>query len=476
MKLLSILLCAVSASAFAQQKTNDFYSRVTSQLSPQLKEILVKQMATHGLNKTTLDKQRLVAYSLRDFQNNVANDSMYFGYSGNRGSSFANCMENMEGRNGRYSKPDTLWSFFGGGLSFDARYTYDSHDSLLSVYYVGIHSRVVYTRDNAGNAIITEAFDSTGNQITHTATYSAYDNQNRKILDSTDQSNKTNYAYGQGVDSSIHYTWATATAAWEQAYMALDIYNNAGTPTVHYQFSPAGSNAWDSAFRVSYTYNANGFLTLALTSIYDDLNNSWRDVNKEIFDYTGNHPFYSYYETLENTPSGWVGDNKFACQTNNAGNWDVFYGFAWNNTTNVWDTSRRINFTYNNLDLISTLETYRYDNTIGSFEANPFQLETYYYKTYIVPNAVDVIHAVAAEISAYPNPVSGNLHIGGNIGNQDVSMQIISITGVRLFNASGNWQSMNKDIDMSGFANGVYYLLIKDGNGNKIAAKQIIKA
>ncbi|WP_165836262.1 T9SS type A sorting domain-containing protein [Taibaiella soli] len=474
MKFLSILLCATSATAFAQQQNNNpLYTKMTGHMKPQVKEILAKQLAAqHGLNKTTVNKQRLVGFSAQNLMTGDV-DSTYLGYSGLRGSSFANCLDNMNGYDGSYSKADTVWRFTSGALHSDMRYTYDSHDSVLTIYDAMAPFSMVYTLDNADNAIVTDIYDTSGGQPTHMVTYSQYDNQKRKTYDSTDGLTKTMYGYAPGVDSALSYYWDGTQSVWIPTSKIVHTYNSANLMTGEYSYQ-AGANSWDPAYRTTYTYNNSGFLATTLSETFD-ANIGWANDYKEAFGYTGSNALYNTYEAYYTDQNGsWIGDTKFDCTINSAGNWGAFHSFEWGNA-NSFDSSARIDFTYNNFNYITEMDFYYYDYTTGAYDPTVLERDNYYYQTYNVPDAVTTVHTAVADITTYPNPVSGKLHIGGNIGSKNVSMQIISITGARLFNTSGNWQSMNKDIDMSSFANGVYYLVIADENGNKIAAKQIVK-
>lgn len=477
MKFLSILFCAMSATAFAQQQNNHaLYAKMTQRMRPQSRLLLDKQMAVaHGQNKTTGNKQRLVGYSTYDMQGSI--DSNYFGYSGLRGTSYANCYENIQGGGGTFSKPDTIFTFSSGALSADVRFTYDGHDSVLSEYNAMLHYRAVYTLDNAGNTIISDYYDSSAGQ-THTTLYSFFDNQNRRILDSMEQMGKIVYGYGQGIDSSINYSWDVNSATWSLSNKNVNIYNNAGmlSSFYQYQYDPSTST-WFPGYRTNYTFNSNGFVTSALWDVYDQGSSSWSSDYRETYDYTGNHPLFTSYEAEYYDPNaaGWLGDTKFTCQQNAAGNWDTVYLFQWNSSSNNWDAAQRVDFAYNSFDYVTKLGYHDYDVNTGGFDPNPSGREYYYYKTYYVPDAVTTVQSMSPEITAYPNPVSGKLHIDGNIGSRNVTLQMISITGVRLVSTSGNWQSIGKDIDMSAYPGGVYYLLIADEQGNKIAAKQIVK-
>lgn len=472
MKVLAILLCTISVAASAQQN-NALYSQMTRQMSPQSLDILRKQMAAHNAYKTTIDKYRLVGHSFHDLQRQEI-DTTYFGYSGSRGSSYINCWENINGFDGAFSKPDTIWRFANARVQADARFAYDSKDSVVSAADQIQQYRYLYTLDNAGNTIIGDYYDTFGGtQIYHRTVYSYFDYQNRVVYDSTPYQSKSVYFYGPGIDSAISYSWNSSLVRWDAIYKFIYVYNNIGLLSKCYRLSDLfGTHIWDSSARNSYTYNGNGFLTTVVRETYNQTIDVWENYDKEAYEYAGNDPLfrsYAYYEY----DSGWTGIVKYKCIANATCNWDTLYILQKSGTPGGWDPYGRIGFTYNNFNQVTRLDFHPYNTSTGQYESAPTTQEYFYYKSY-VPAAVMNIQASSAVI-VYPNPVSGTLHIDGNIGSKNVSMQLIGINGALSFNVSGNWNTMNKDIDMSPFASGVYYLLITDHEGNKIAAKQIVK-
>ncbi|PZF74521.1 T9SS type A sorting domain-containing protein [Taibaiella soli] len=474
--ILSILLTTLSISAFAQR----FDPSET--MSPLVRAIIQKQISTHsngltgGLNKTTTDKQRLIGYSSRNMQNGVIDDTSSLTYSGFRGSSFANCNENASGDRGAYSKPDIVNTVatFGTNLMLC---TYDGKDSLSTEYDSLGHRLNVYTRNNVGDPIVLDYYDTLNNNPPrHLTTYSNFDNQHRRLYDSSWQYMKTVSVYGQGVDSFMYYVWDNTSGQWKTAYKTVAVYNNAGLPTNYYSYNGNASNGWNQSGRVTCTYNSNGFLTSAISESLNNSTQVWQYTIKQVYDYTGNHPLYSKYEFYNSysQAGGWQGYTKNDCVGNSVGNWDTVYTSSWDTVShNFGQPNKRVDYTYNSFNLVTQMDTRSYNQASGQF--SPTKTERFYYEAYTVPDAVTTIHTISPEITAYPNPVSGKLHVDGNIGSKNVSVQMISITGARLFNATGNWQSMNKDIDMSSFASGVYYLVIANENGDKIAAKQIVK-
>ncbi|PZF74519.1 T9SS type A sorting domain-containing protein [Taibaiella soli] len=471
--ILSILLSALSLSAFAQHVD-------LIQATPQrVKAIIEKQMSTHAVNKTTGTAERLIGYSSRSFPGNTLIDTMHAAYSNGRGVSYPSCRENMYGYR-FFGQPDTIWENYVAANSYvnDLIYLYDSHDYVLSKIDKIKGRKDEYILDAAGNAVQTKSYklDTINGTLTYDYTnYSSYDNQNRDVYDSSWHGSKLVSVYGSnGIDSTTSYSWDTTGGVWKPLMKVVYGYNALGRVTLTRGFSwNVGDSAWFYFLKDTGIYNNNGWL-ISYVGMTNSGSTVWDSSYKFIYNYAGNGPLYNYVESYTKFLNHWAGVQKDSFSLNSAGNWDYFIDWQWDYNALTWGSASKHQLVYNSFDLVDKLDIYNFNSTTNQFEISPSNTAHYYYEEYN-PTAVTTIYTASPEITASPNPVSGKLHVDGNIGSKNVSMQIISITGARLFNTSGNWQSMNKDIDMSSFANGVYYLLITDNNGNKIAAKQIVK-
>jgi len=334
-------------------------------------------------------------------------------------------------------------------------------------------------RDNAGNPIVVTYYDTVGSGngtlIPQSARYYTYDAQNRLIRDSIYHYSKSVWAYVNNVATVTGFSWSGAANDWVLSGKSVYSYNasNKLDSMVFYSWNQSlGSYRYNA--KVIYEYNGLGFLSTERDFSFG-WNDQWYTIVIDSFGYVGNNPVYNYHASFEpNSTTGILeGTWKYIYHLNSAGAWDTTYEYLWNHNTLDWMVIYKTPILYNNYGLVSQRLPYHV-TPLGQFELTPSDTINYYYEEY-TPTAVTILKAPSVEITAYPNPVSGKLHIDGNIGSKNVSMQLISFNGQRLFNASGNWQSMNKDINMSALASGVYYLLITDHEGNKIAAKQIVK-
>ncbi|PZF74523.1 T9SS type A sorting domain-containing protein [Taibaiella soli] len=470
--ILSILLGVTSLSALAQHN-NPFDA-----MPAHLKAIFEKQMSKQVVYKTTGSAQRLVGYSKYSFPGNTMTDTMHASFSGGRGDAFRDFIDNLYASGGsNNSQPDAVWETIlpSNFKTIDREYLYDNQNHAVKTIDHKNQYNLVQTYDNAGDAILTKWYDTA--MTYRFSEYTTYDNQHRKVYDSVWHSGIQRYVYGaNGADSGIILTWNNTAGAFRPFLMDVELTNTSGQLAFHYQYlGDTITNSWQvPTSRDSLVCNSYGFITKSFSQNY--YNGQWNNTGVNVSDYSGSSsiPNYLGYFSIQNNVL--VGQYQTFFTLNGVGNWTGEVRQNWNTATNSWWTSDSININYNTNDLVALVNTFRYDTSTHQYQAAPSAVETYYYEEYDPQEtAVTTIQTTSPGITAYPNPVSGKLHVDGNIGSKNVSMQIIGITGVRLFNASGNWQSMNKDIDMSSFANGVYYLLITDNNGNKIAAKQIVK-
>ncbi|PZF74522.1 T9SS type A sorting domain-containing protein [Taibaiella soli] len=465
--ILSILLSALSLSVFAQR------ADLLQAMPPRLKTAFAKQMAPRDVYKTTGATQRLIGYSY--YTGNTQTDTMHAKFSGGRGDAFSNCSDNLMASWGGFAQPDSIWVDDLNLRIVDQVYLYDAQNHATVYTDYRSQSRQEMTYDNSGNNTITKFYDTVGSGngtlIYKHSQYCFYDNQNRKTYDSIPNQQKSIYIYGSnGYDSIIYYNWHVAAAIWSKIEMEASVYNSLGQK-IFYSLGnyDTAAHAWRLYIRDSFIYNSNGFVAEEIDQT--NYTGTWT-TRKFVTGYSGNNPL-PILET-EYVGDSLVPDIQDFYSLNSAGNWQSRVSQHWNPTTSSWSNDDSLDIVYNTSEFISMTNDFYYDSTGNRFNTSPSVTQHYYYEDY-TPTAVTTIHTTSSEIIAYPNPVSGKLHVDGNIGSKNVSVQMISITGARLFNASGNWQSMNKDIDMSSFANGVYYLLITDNNGNKIAAKQIVK-
>ncbi len=77
------------------------------------------------------------------------------------------------------------------------------------------------------------------------------------------------------------------------------------------------------------------------------------------------------------------------------------------------------------------------------------------------------------EFSIYPNPVKNDLLLNSNKKSGNLKIHIFNIVGKLLSNKTSNFK-IQESIDVSNLSNGIYFLNIKDENGN-IEVKKFIK-
>ena len=70
------------------------------------------------------------------------------------------------------------------------------------------------------------------------------------------------------------------------------------------------------------------------------------------------------------------------------------------------------------------------------------------------------------DISVYPNPTNGIIHLETNSSMDNFNLVLFNMNGNILYQqkVSGNKNSYQKEIDLSGFAKGVYFLQLSNAS------------
>ncbi len=94
-------------------------------------------------------------------------------------------------------------------------------------------------------------------------------------------------------------------------------------------------------------------------------------------------------------------------------------------------------------------------------------------------NPIDKIELSTASTnwSVYPNPTNSNIHIEllqytTQLAGTELHYEIYNASGQRLYQARG---AVNKTIDMSNFANGLYLLVVLNENGQPLLSQKIVR-
>lgn len=94
-------------------------------------------------------------------------------------------------------------------------------------------------------------------------------------------------------------------------------------------------------------------------------------------------------------------------------------------------------------------------------------------------NPIDKIEPSTASTNwaVYPNPTNSNIHIellqyATQLAGTELHYEIYNASGQRLYQALG---AVNKTIDMSNFANGLYLLVVLNENGQPLLSRKIVR-
>jgi len=85
---------------------------------------------------------------------------------------------------------------------------------------------------------------------------------------------------------------------------------------------------------------------------------------------------------------------------------------------------------------------------------------------------------IASDVSVYPNPNNGTFQVNvSNANYSELKMEILTVDGKTVYSNTVSTVSgqLNQQIDMSGMANGTYFLRVTSGK-NTVAVKRIVRA
>jgi len=292
---------------------------------------------------------------------------------------------------------------------------------------------------------------------------------------------KLSYVYGTNDDltNKLYYNWHSINNTWSNSRNDVYTYNALGdTSVVLIQFWNSSNMDWVNSSKYSYTYDANGNVDVlsccnfyssyncyddyrvefsynsnqtvssALVEIFDDY--IWEYKNQYFWDYDANNFLISYTVTYLNTNSYVL----YSYTNNSTGHpvieeVNVFH-------ENNWTPS------YKHENILNS-DNYILQKIHNSFDSNSSnwyvaKITDYFYHALTSVNDI----ANNTSVRTYPNPVSDVLII--NSDDEISNLRIFNITGQLV--ASFNPASKEATIDVSSFANGVYFVhvLSKDGN------------
>lgn len=429
----AIMFCAFSSQSRTLQPAN--YLNNNIHLTP--------SNQSSFFTKTTFTTRRLIGYSYSI--NGEVLDSARFAYSGNMGSYHTTFPSsyfpnfNLAGIHLEQNiKYDTLhkWMGMSAGpvyLGYEA-YTYNNNTMPIESIDNSRGTLLKYnsTYNNSNELIKTEVSDTFGSTALTPKLhiYISYDGLGRRLTDSFYNStsnlpeDKRTYHYDANGNLDTFCIYTYSNSQWELYFKQTNIYDN------------------DSRMLFQLTENDEG--------------NGFLPEKRDSFAYSGNalHPVYHVTERWNTSTNDWEPFEKLEHTLNGNEQPDTTTIYQHNGQ---WYTTERIILQYDNHDLLTQTNSYQ-STGAGQFGTTPYDASYFYYEE-IPQQHVAGISTISKAI-IYPNPAKDVVNIATN---NTMSLQIINITGQVMY--SNNNANKLTSVNISGWANGTYWVKTTDNNG-----------
>jgi len=340
-----------------------------------------------------------------------------------------------------FNEFDSIWTTFQ-----KAQYSYTSvgliQESIVGDLFGGLwdpfkKSNYFYSPNNVLTEIVNSRWDF----------YDGWMNDYKVIY--------TQNSLGQNTEI-INLKWNEYLLIWENDYKEQFSYNSYGNWDTVFRFSwNKTTNNWALGMRTCVNFNSNQTISDAIMQMWLDAD--WMNVYRFEWAYDANDYLISETSFINNNPPFPNLPYFRSLYTNNAS------GHVLIKEDQVWEED-------------TWLSGYKVENTLDS--NNYIQLEfSYWFETssmdweidekieYFYTNVTSVNDfAYNSSVIAYPNPVSDILIINSN--DEISNLRIFNINGqlVKSFNPA----SKETTIDVSSFANGVYFVHVLSHKKNTV--------
>ena len=300
-----------------------------------------------------------------------------------------------------------------------------------------------------------------------------YDSQNNMTLQmdqnwNTDitvweDSYKSMYEYDIHNNNTVEtdQSWNLNLSVWEnfsKYIYTYDSFNNRISETE--QYWNADISAWETNERYLFTYDANNNLINVLNQGWDGSN--WENSMQYVLTYNNNNLILELDQSW--IFGEWIDTERY-----------IYTYDANNNQTSeldqTWDGSS-LWFNYNlyiaNYDANSfkTGESYKSWNYAGTeVEITGDSTQLYYHLVQVgLPDLMESI------ITVYPNPTDGRFTISSKSALN--AFEIYNLSGERVYSDYNCSRQTSKEIDLSGYAKGIY--MVKIHNGTKNYSRKVV--
>jgi len=326
----------------------------------------------------------------------------------------------------------------------------------INIVYDAYNNLISYT-GQSWNGSIWE------NSLQSTSTYDASNNQTSELgqyWNGSAWENSAQYTYTYDANNNpasyIGQSWNGS--AWENYFQYIWTYDANNN-----RASELGQNwngtAWENSSQITYTYNANNNQTGYLSQFWTG--SEWWDVSQGTNTYDANN---NLTIELEKSWSGIDWENywlyTYTYDANNNRTKELQQ--SWNGST--WENYSQDIYSYdaNNFMMSDSYKYWNYNGTeISSGDS------TYYY---FHGGGTGINVMIVGGITVYPNPSRGKITISSN--SSVSSIEIYNLLGERIYTNLKCKQQTSREIDLTNFPEGIYF--VKIYNGMKSHSKKIV--
>ena len=258
-------------------------------------------------------------------------------------------------------------------------------------------------------------------QNVHTTTYDTWTtNSWQNSLKQTNTYDGNSY-----LTNNLSQLWDSPTSSYKNNSQINYINNSNGTAQQYIsQTWDINTNTWNNSQRTSCTYNPSNKLLTTTSEMWTS--GSWQNSQKQTNTYDVNDYLTNNLTQLWDSPTSSFKNYSQVNYINNSnGTVQQYISQTWDNTSNTWNNSQRVTFTY--------------INTTGIFENDE------------------------AKFIVYPNPTNYMLYF--NIDEDIISIQVFGIDGKLIMESSDN------ALNVSQLPNGIYQYKTNSAVGHTKSGK-----
>ena len=391
-----------------------------------------------------------LSFRITDLQYNAANLPTSLTYQNWTGSGWENNFQLVSSYDGNNNETTSLFKTWTGSAwtnVFQSIYTYDGNNNRTSEL-----SQLWFGTDWMNSSLTNLTYDANHHVLSETNSY-----WGGVSWEFAERYNFTYDASGN-LTKDVHQTYEEVSSNWINSDQVLNTYdgsNNLLTTT----FQIWNGVSWDNSSLNTYTYDGNHNQLTSLSQNWDGT--QWVNISNAVNTYNGSN------QLLTSLVKNWNGSNfDNASSTSNQYNGILLTKSLteiWDGSS--WDYSSLSLYTYGENDFLQSESNRIYDseqNLIIDGDST-----YYYYKS--VAGTHDLI-TEDGTLSANPNPSTGKFTLT-SLGSIN-EVEVFNLLGERVYSARYDNGLSSTEINMSGYAKGVYLVLVKDGT--KLSSKKIL--